>query len=283
METQMHDESMDKPKVRKAKNYTVAEDLILIAAWEHTSEDVVIGTDQAKEQYWTRVWREYLSNASSYPYRPEKSIINRFSIIRTKCLKFSGIVQSIEYANPSGMTEQDKLNQAIKAWSTEEKERGVFKFLHCYQALKNSPKWITEVVHPSLSRSTAASESINLGDDVSASGHVELERPVGRKAGKERMKNKKIKVEDSGESQTSINFEKSQELMQKFHEQKMDVIMQDSKKMDEYLQLKREKLELDREHKEEKVMTIDMSNLNEMQRKYIEMKQWKIFEKAFNK
>lgn len=109
MDSQIDNASMDKPKVRKAENYTVAEDLILIAAWEHTSEDVVIGTDQAKEQYWTRVWREYLSNASSYPYRPEKSIINRFSIIRTKCLKFSGIVQSIEYANPSGMTNQDKV------------------------------------------------------------------------------------------------------------------------------------------------------------------------------
>lgn len=149
--------------------------------------------------------------------------------------------------------------------------------------LKNSPKWITEVVHPNLSRSVAASDSIHLGDDVSASGHVEMERPIGKKAGKERLKNKKMKVEDSGESQTSIHFEKSQDLMQKFHDQKMDVIFQDSKKMDEYLQLKREKLELDREHKEEKVMTIDMSSLNEMQRKYIEMKQAKIFERAFNK
>lgn len=203
--------------------------------------------------------------------------------MRTKCLKFSGIVQSIEYANPSGMTDQDKLNQAIKTWSTEEKERGVFKFLHCYQVFKNSLKWITEVVHPNLSRSVAASDSINLGDDVSASGHVEIERPIGEKAGKERLKNKKMKVEDSEESQTIIHFEKSQDLMQKFHEQKMDVIFQDSKKMDEYLQLKWEKLELDKEHKEEKVMTIDMSNLNEMQRKYIEMKQAKIFERAFNK
>ncbi|KAF5736711.1 hypothetical protein HS088_TW14G00861 [Tripterygium wilfordii] len=115
---------------------------------------------------------------------------------------------------------------------------------------------------------------------MNASGRVERERQIDKNDGKERMKNKRMKVEDSGESQTSIHFEKSQDLMQKFHDQKMDVIFQDNKKMDKYLQLKREKLELDREHKEEKVMTIDMSSLNEMQRKYIEMKQAKIFERA---
>ncbi|KAL9253576.1 hypothetical protein AKJ16_DCAP21872 [Drosera capensis] len=70
------------------------------------------------------------------------------AVIRTKCLKLAGIVQNIEYAKPSGLNEQDKLNMAIAAWTNEEKEKGGFKLLHCYNVLKSSPKWITEVIHP---------------------------------------------------------------------------------------------------------------------------------------
>ncbi|XP_038698850.1 uncharacterized protein LOC119996334 isoform X1 [Tripterygium wilfordii] len=283
MDSPMVDVNNNKVKPKKSENYTVQEDLILIAAWEHTSEDAITGTDQAKEQYWIRVWREYSENAKSYPPRSDKSIVNRFSVIRTKCLKFSGIVQSIENAHPSGMGEKDKLNEALKTWALEEKEKS-FKLLHCYNVLKNSHKWMTEVVLPTSRRNIPASaECYTIGDDDIPSGHVEPDRPIGRKAEKELRRKKKMKVEDSEESTASVNFRHSQEMLQKRHDQRMEVVVEDTKKMDELMEMKREKIRLDQEWREEKLMTVDMTNLSEMQRKFVEMKQKKIFERYFSK
>ncbi|KAL9269892.1 hypothetical protein AKJ16_DCAP13034 [Drosera capensis] len=130
-----------------------------------------------------------------------KSLKHFQSIIRTKCLNFFGIVQSIAHANPSGMTEQDKLNMAITTWETEEKEKGGFKLLHCYNVLKNSPKWSTEVTNPTDTRSIPASGSIDIEGDGTSFGHMELERPIGRKAEMENRKKRKMKVDEDAESQ----------------------------------------------------------------------------------
>ncbi|KAL9248613.1 Glutathione S-transferase T3-like protein [Drosera capensis] len=273
----------EKKKPRKSENYTVVEDLLLIAAWERTVDDVIVDPDEGKSKYWNRVWKEYMENAMSYPPRSEKSIVNRFSIIRTKCLKFAGIVQSIEDANPSGMTEQDKLNIAITSWANEEK--GGFKLLHCYQRLKNSLKWMTEVMHPT---STQASSSINQGEDGSSFGQAELVIPISCKADKENERKRKMNLKDDVEDPTNGKIHELHALVQRLHYEQMTALPEVTKKIDAFLEIKKEKLELDRkihqsnvEWREEKLMTVDMTNLTPLQRKYLEMKQTKIFEKAF--
>ncbi|KAL9267255.1 hypothetical protein AKJ16_DCAP27098 [Drosera capensis] len=115
-----------------------------------------------------------MANATGYPPRSEKSVINRFSVIRTKCLKFASIVQNIKYPKSSGFNEQDKLSMVIVAWTNEEKEKEGFKLLYCYNVLKNSPKWITEISHPTANRSMLVSDSINIEDGSSSIGRLEL-------------------------------------------------------------------------------------------------------------
>lgn len=138
------------------------------------------------------------------------------------------------------MTEQDKFHMAITTWSDEEKEKDGFKLLHCYHALKSSPKWITEVVHPTAARSTLTSASMNIGEEVSSIGYVELKRPIGRKAEKENKRKRKLKAEDNGEPQATSTIRESNELLQQFLSKQ--TMLEDTKKMDAFLEMKKEKL-----------------------------------------
>lgn len=159
-------------------------------------------------------------------------------------------------------------------------------------------------MNPGGNKNIPAAIASNMDENDIISGHVELERPIGIKAEKVNKKNRKIKAEQGEDSNMSYNFQKSQGLMQKMHEEKMQVVGEDTKKMDALFEMKKEKLELDCktyngfmkrlelnhktyedniERREEKLMSINTSDLSDIQRKFFKMKQREIFDKSCGK
>ncbi|KAK1277018.1 hypothetical protein QJS04_geneDACA014451 [Acorus gramineus] len=136
--------------------------------------------------------------------RTANSLMHRWSSIQLAVGKFHGYFMQIEARQQSGINEQDKVCQAMEMYLSF--HHSTFQFLHCWNELKNLPKWCTESSKKKSKNTRNASpatscpstpDSINLGED-NASPDVDdaivgLERPLGRKAAKERLKRGKGK------------------------------------------------------------------------------------------
>lgn len=94
-----------KAKSTKGKNWSSQEDELLVAAWLHTSLDVVIGTDQSSNSYWGRIYDYYSTRKKvSWPVRVQNAITCRWSTINEHVSKFCGHYQQILNRNQSGVT-----------------------------------------------------------------------------------------------------------------------------------------------------------------------------------
>ncbi|XP_062162007.1 uncharacterized protein LOC133869045 [Alnus glutinosa] len=176
-------------KKPRSGNFSIEEDVLLVESWINTSVDPVNGNDQSKKKYWWRIWEKYHEHKTFNTSRNEASLLNRWGVIHKNVNKFCGCLAQVESAHQSGITQQDKeLYRSLV---------GVpFAYEHCWNLLKNCPKWSTnnDKTRKRLfgNASSPFTESpINLGEDnVSTSNFVDLERPEGMKAAKERLNKK---------------------------------------------------------------------------------------------
>ena len=101
-------EEVDAPK--RGVNYTVVEDETLIRAWEGMSLVAIHVTDQAKLRFWQRVEDKYFQllprNAKRVP-RTYRSLQGCWDVIKITCSRWSGCVQQVHNAPPSGTVEAD--------------------------------------------------------------------------------------------------------------------------------------------------------------------------------
>ena len=95
---------------RRGTNYTVLEDQTLIRAWESISLDATHGNDQTKDRYWQRVEDKFFQlmprNGRTVP-RTFRSLQGRWEVIKTTCSRWSGCLQQVMNAPPSGTVEGD--------------------------------------------------------------------------------------------------------------------------------------------------------------------------------
>jgi hypothetical protein len=167
-----------------------------------------------------------------------------------------------------------------------------FAYEHCWNLLKNCPKWSTnnDKTRKRLfgNASSPFTESpINLGEDnVSTSNFVDLERLEGRKAAKERLNKKKsndnnddivVRLLTQMNERAMIATERKLQLMEKTSAQEDTRIQFEGKKIRveaEKIRVEQAKLRVD----ENKIMLTDTSGLSESQREYIRIRQMEILE-----
>ncbi|XP_035540252.1 uncharacterized protein LOC118344230 [Juglans regia] len=137
-------------------NFSPKEDNLLVSAWLNTSLDPINGVDQSKHSFWARVHEYYEKNKKPTSCEGSSSpLTNRWSTIQHATNKFCGALAQIEGRSPSGVTEQDKIEQAKELYRSN--QSATFNFLH-YE------------------------------DTISPSIDVNLERPIGKKAEKKRKR-----------------------------------------------------------------------------------------------
>ena len=95
---------------RRGTNYTILEDQTLVRAWESISLDATAGVDQTKDRYWQRAEDKFFQlmprNGRTVP-RTYRSLQGRWETIKTSCGRWSGCLQQVINAPPSGTVEDD--------------------------------------------------------------------------------------------------------------------------------------------------------------------------------
>ena len=96
--------------------------------------------------------------------------------------KFCGSYSKVKQVEKSGCTEQDYIELALRIYSDSMPKQQPFKLLHCWQILRNKPKWtgcIAEKGTPVTKRTASV-----LGDSDAAETPTAV-RPVGIKKAKQ--------------------------------------------------------------------------------------------------
>ncbi|KAL7173858.1 hypothetical protein ACSBR2_033173 [Camellia fascicularis] len=116
--------------------------------------------------------------------------MHQWSTIQLGTNKFCGFFAQIKSMYQSGVNEQDKIGKAKLMY--QEFLKASFQFERCWNVLRYQPKWLEECEkkNPKRKKASATSspfapEAINLVEDD--------ERPLNRKAEKERLNKRKSK------------------------------------------------------------------------------------------
>ncbi|XP_059442130.1 uncharacterized protein LOC132174498 [Corylus avellana] len=199
---QYNNENPPQPKKKsttKKTNFSIEEDVLLVKAWLNTGLDPIQGNSQKSTKFWDRILENYNENKKETTVeRTAHSLSNRWSFIQKVINKFCGYLEQVEHRNQSGIGEQDKINMA-KAMYQELNNNAIFQFEHLWNMLKTVPKWKKYMLTQSdlkrkcLDTSTSYPlDVIHLGEDNNDQDvHVALERPIGKKAAKERERKRK--------------------------------------------------------------------------------------------
>ncbi|KAL7238907.1 hypothetical protein ACSBR2_004912 [Camellia fascicularis] len=168
----------------------------------------------------------------------------------------------------------------------KESYKSSLAFEHCWHELRDQPKWREEysvkkqktkkVATPGIC-SPSTPDSVNLeNNDVSHNDNVDLERPPGRKAKKERLNKRKNKdsgnegwstililLEDLKEDKKKMNDNKI-EMYERLYFQEQEKIDNEKKKTQteqEKVDNEKEKIRMEQLKEEERIMSIDTSGL----------------------
>ncbi|GLT71777.1 hypothetical protein SLA2020_437730 [Shorea laevis] len=290
-------------KSQRRGNFSLEEDNLLVSSWLATSMDAIHGINQKASTFWGRVHAHYDEyKKPTFITRSVNSITNRWSTIQVATNKFCACLCQIERKPSSGLTEQDKIEQAKLLYHNN---HGVtFNFEHCWNTLKCHPKWKQNVAEgnkkskrKSLSQEPSAPpESIHLGEDnVSQSAFVDLERPIGKKAQKEREKTRRR--QDHMSSNLAEVVSEIKEDKKKSHEQRMEERQEFIRLTKERLEMELEmeqsreereheanrvnknRLEVERSREDREIMSMDTSNMSPMRKEYFRSRQMEIIEK----
>jgi len=94
----------------KQPNFLAHEDRLLASSWLQISCDPMTNTGKTKEAFWTKVTNLYNSRRGVYPERSLRSLQCRLDVIQGLTHKFAGYYASAVRANPSGMSDADKVS-----------------------------------------------------------------------------------------------------------------------------------------------------------------------------
>jgi hypothetical protein len=98
-----------RPNQKRSKNFSEQEDKILVSAWLHVSLDPVLGTNQTRAAYWTRIYEHLYKTSKSTPDRSQNSLMHRWKTIQENVNKFCGHLSQIEGRRQSGVSIHDKV------------------------------------------------------------------------------------------------------------------------------------------------------------------------------
>ncbi|KAL9686525.1 hypothetical protein QQ045_023985 [Rhodiola kirilowii] len=137
-------------KKGRSKNFSIAEDMLLISAWENISFDPIRGNNQTQTNYWSRIASYFDEHKSFTSERTPVALSSRWSTIQTSVSKFQGFFNQIEGRNQSGIGEADKVRQAMEMYQSI--QGSAFAFSHCWTELRNSPKFASNMSKKMLKR-----------------------------------------------------------------------------------------------------------------------------------
>ncbi|XP_028082625.1 uncharacterized protein LOC114283953 [Camellia sinensis] len=218
--------------------------------------------------------------------------------------KFCGFLEQIQLRQQSGTTEADMVVEAKRMYHVIQKKH--FTFDTCWDILRRSCKWdefrtqskkSTQHAYPCSNLPTGESDAFqsNQNNVLHEEPSNLSTRPIGTKAAKEKLKNQTTR--DSRFDEMAANQSKMVEVLSTISartierdEQKAidrNQIAADRRRMaedrEEQLKLLSMMNEREQRNEDHKIMSMDMTNLNPMQRAYYEDLQRQILFRTTNR
>ncbi|XP_013674466.2 glutathione S-transferase T2-like [Brassica napus] len=173
---------------KERRQWTPADDEVVISAWLNTSKDAVVGNEQKSGTFWKRV-AEY---CESTPHAKESGeprewlhIKQRWQKINDLTNKFCGAYSAAERQITSGQSETDVLKMAYDIYYADHKRKFNLEYAWC--VLRFEQKWLS-LNTPKPTKPTGSAKR-KAGEECSSTtvGDEEV-RPEGVKAAKARRK-----------------------------------------------------------------------------------------------
>ena len=90
-------------------NFSVDEDLLLIAAWLNIGMDAMHGTKQKGDKFWTKIWEFFCTNNTYETTHSSTSLSSQWGNINRETSRFAGFMAKVEAQNKSDTTDEDKV------------------------------------------------------------------------------------------------------------------------------------------------------------------------------
>lgn len=248
-----------RPNHKRSKNFSDVEDELLVSAWLNISLDPIIGYNQTRSSYWTRIYDYFHANKTFSSTRSQNSIMHRWASIQEGVNRFTGCLAQVERRRQSCATMQDKvmicfaqpshivyicvlhklifsscyvqLTQACALYKSEDKQHKAFPYMHCWNKLRTQRKWEMKLEELAVGKSSNKKQKMNSNETspphlpsvTETSGPTTPNETVTtRPPGKKKAKAAAFQAEKKGYTETLNKlFEKKKET-DEFKEMKKD-------------------------------------------------------------
>lgn len=201
-QSQATHESQDTPlERRERRQWSSADDLVLISGWLNTSKDVIVGNDQRSGTFWQRITDYYASSDHVLNGAEGRTLDNckqRWGRISREVSHFCGAYASALAEKSSGMNDVDIMNNALQLYNKLYKKK--FTLNYAWSVLKNEQKWCSlALMNPTSNTSSKKRKDLDAAPSVGSVVGEEERRPPGIKAMKAKRYKGKDKVAQSAE------------------------------------------------------------------------------------
>jgi hypothetical protein len=114
IEDEVFDLGGKKRKRARTANYTEIEDTCLVRAWSQVTVDPVTGCDQTSKRYCQHIedkFFKFMPRVASPVAHSYRSLQGRWDAIKTSCSRWSGALEQVRNAPPSGATIDDYVSK----------------------------------------------------------------------------------------------------------------------------------------------------------------------------
>ncbi|GMP98961.1 hypothetical protein CsSME_00046635 [Camellia sinensis var. sinensis] len=291
-------------RISRGKAFTIIEDETLCRSWLAVSQDPITGNSQTMVIFWERVLVNFNSQLNGESNRNRISLSHRWSAMQKAINKFCGFLEQIQLRQQSGTTEADMVAEAKRMYHVIQKKH--FTFDTCWDILRRSCKWdefrtqskkSTQHAYPCSNPPTGESDAFqsNQNNVLHEEPSNPSTRPIGTKAAKEKLRNQT--THDSRFDEMAANQSKLVEVLSTISARTIErdeqkAINRNQKAADrrrraedreEQLKLLSMMNEREQRNEDHKIMSMDMTNLNPMQRAYYEDLQRQILFRTTNR
>ncbi|KAM0867528.1 hypothetical protein ACQ4PT_041940 [Festuca glaucescens] len=288
----------NKLSVKKGKNFSTHEDLVLCDAYLEITQDPIIGTEQRGTSYWKRIYDYFLAHIGEESDRNQNSIQHRWAHINEHVSKFCGALAQIEKRNKSGTTQVDKMKNALIKYREDEGNKA-FGLMHCYEKLEDQEKWKNREANKKQKKtsnstpgsSTPSANASRFEDEAtSPNKDVSVTRPIGKKAAKALRAKGSSSTGDSAVMETLGNLfssrreealtreAKRQERFnisiareKEIEEQRLEEERKNRAIKEQHLALEQEKVRLKTVAQDREIMSMDITGMDEQQQQYYKL------------
>ncbi|XP_040379896.1 glutathione S-transferase T3-like [Oryza brachyantha] len=227
----------------------------VVSAWLYHSNDPINGNCKRNESYWADVIELYNSTTPINRKREVKHLKDRWQRIKRTVAYFCASWAKATSIYPSGYSEDQLKDIALKFYSDDYPKEGPFTLLHCWKILRDEPKWHSILKEPDKSNK----RSLDDGDTVRLEDIGEKERPMGmNEAKKQRNSKGKFKDDDPSLHEDMKKYMDIQVAASKRHEEFIETQQRISDAKVEAVRLRRESVLLE---SYQKLLTMDTSQM----------------------